>query len=79
MTIGPGELARTTTYEREQDWPDRMEIVAMWVDVSPSGRKRNVRRTFAISREEFYGLGGRGAPMSGEALWAAVNRLRRKP
>lgn len=64
---GGGDLARTVSTDREQDWPDSIEIVAKF------GRKRAV---YPISREMYFGLGG-GSPLNGDMLMAAVERLRR--
>ena len=62
-----GELTRTTTHEADDSFPDRLEMVAHF------GTKR---RTITITKDQFFGLGGFGAPMTGDQLIRAIENLR---
>ena len=71
-----GDLDRAPVSEPDTEtWPSVIEIVAYWP--SKSGPKRGRRRSFEIDADQFFGRGRHGAPMSGEQLIAAVERLRR--
>lgn len=63
------DLGRAVSHDPNQDWPDRIEIVAHW-----DRRKRSV----VIEADQFFGRNTHGAPMTGEQLIAAVERLRRQ-
>lgn len=62
------QLKRAKTVERDQDWPDSLIVVATRGDKT---------RTMEISKGEFFGLGSYGAPLSGDALIAKIDKLRR--
>ena len=74
--IPRGDLDRATSLEPEQDWPSIIEIVAYWP--SKHGPRKGRRRSFEIDADQFFGRGKYGAPMSGEQLIAAVERLRKQ-
>lgn len=67
-----GDLARTVSHDPDESWPTMIEIVAYWGE----GRKGR-RRSIEIPADQFFGHGMYGAPMSGEQLIAAVERLRK--
>lgn len=66
-----GELSRAPVHEVDEPWPELVEIVCYW------GPGRKKRRSIEISADQFFGLGGHGAPLSGDELIAMVNNLRR--
>ena len=63
------QMTRIHAVERNTDWPDSMEIVASWCD----GTKLKV---IEITREQFFGLGSHGAPLTGQALISMIDKLR---
>jgi len=68
-----GDLARCVTHDPDNAWPESIEIVAYFR--KPNSR-RGKRVSIKISGEEFFGL-TTGAPMTGDQLLGAVDRLRR--
>lgn len=75
IQIPQGDLARVKSQEPNADWPTMIEVVAYW---SHDGSRKGRRRSFEIDADQFFGRGAHGAPMSGEQLIAAVERLRRQ-
>ena len=71
MTVTQGDLARCITHEPDSTWPELVEIVCYF------GPKRTKRRSVAISAEEFFGTGTKGAPLSGERLIRIIDNLRK--
>lgn len=70
-------LTRTISHERNQDWPDSVEIVATFNKKSTDGKIVSTKvRSIPITKDQYFGLGEHGAPMSGEWLVAAIDRLR---
>jgi hypothetical protein len=67
-TTVQSDLDRAVSHDPNQDWPDKIEIAAYW------GKRK---RWIAIDADQFFGRNTHGAPMSGEQLIAAVDRLRR--
>ena len=67
-----GDLARVTSHDADETWPETIEIVAYW----GPGRRR--RKSVEVSADQFFGRGGYGAPMTGEQLIGMVERLRRR-
>lgn len=63
------DLSRIRSSERDQSWPDSLQIVATF---------GKTRKWLDITRDQFFGLGAHGAPLSGEALISAIDRLRLK-
>ncbi len=68
------QLTRTTVHERERDWPDEMRVVAQWT--LPNGKRKS--NHFIITRDEYFGLGGHGAPLNGDRLIQKIETLRRQ-
>ena len=68
-----GDLSRTQSQESDQSWPTMIEVVAYW---SKSGNRKGRRRSIEIPADQFFGHGKFGAPLSGDALIAMVQRLR---
>lgn len=66
-------LARCVTHEPSSQWPDLIEIVAMWKP--RQGGIRGKRKSVRISAEQYFGA--TGAPMSGEQLLSIIERLRK--
>ena len=62
------ELSRAIRHEREQEWPDALEIKATF------GKKT---KALIITKDQFFGTGNYGAPISGDWLISAIDRLRR--
>ncbi len=69
-----GDLARVVTHDPSDEWPDRIEIVAIWARNGGRGR----RRAIGINADQFFGRGQFGAPMSGEQLIGMVEKLRKQ-
>lgn len=68
-----GQLAQCVTHEPEDDFPTMIEVVAWY---GPSGR-RGKRRSIMISKDQFFGRGKYGAPISGDQLIGMIHQLRR--
>ena len=68
-----GDLSKTRSQEPDYDWPQRIEIRAIWKTKSGGHKVRSIH----ISGDQFFGQGEYGAPMSGEQLIATINRLRK--
>jgi hypothetical protein len=66
-----GDLARTKTHEPNSDFPDEVQLRLVWI-VNGSPRIRSVK----ITAEQFFGRGG--APLTGDAIIAHIERMRRK-
>jgi hypothetical protein len=71
-----GDLSRTVSHEPNREWPHEIAIVATWASVDRRGKVRRRSRKVVITRDEFFGLRA-GAPMSGDQLIYAINRLRK--
>jgi hypothetical protein len=69
-----GDLAKARSIEADEAWPTLIEVVAYW---SKSGNRKGRRRSIEIPSDQFFGFGRYGAPLSGEALIAMVERLRK--
>jgi hypothetical protein len=72
--VPQGALATAKCHEASDEWPSLIEIVAYF---GKDGRKDR-RRSIAISADEFFGRGAYGAPLSGTALIAMADRLRKR-
>jgi hypothetical protein len=66
------DLSRAQSSDPDQAWPALVEIRMTWL---VEGRR--VTRTIAIQGNEFFGTGRYGAPMTGDAIIARIERLRR--
>lgn len=68
IDIPKDSLSRTPQSDADLGYPDHVEICLVY------GMKT---RTYIIQSDEFFGRGGIGAPISGDAVIAHINRLRR--
>lgn len=77
MTINlpQGDLSRATSHDPEDEWPTTIEVVAYWAP--PPGKKKGRVKTITISADQFFGRGAYGAPMSGDQLIHAIERMRK--
>lgn len=67
-----GDLANAVTHEPNMEYPDVVELRLIW---NVDGHQEI--RSHEISSAEFFGRGRFGAPLPGEALLSAIERLRR--
>lgn len=68
VDIPKSDLSRSPSADTDREFPDYVVIRLVW------GKKE---RGHIISAEEFFGSNGVGAPISGDAVIAHINRLRR--
>jgi hypothetical protein len=68
IEIPKSALERVPSRDSDTEYPDLVEIRLIY------GKKA---RSHLIGANEFFGRGGIGAPISGDALIAHINRLRR--
>jgi hypothetical protein len=67
------DTARGIQHEPDHTWPASVVLQVTWhVD----GHNRT--RTMVVGADQFYGRGQYGAPMNGEALIQAIERMRRE-
>lgn len=74
VNLPQGDLARAVSHDPDESWPELIEIVAYW---GYNRGRRGRRRSISIEADQFFGRGKHGAPMSGEAVIAMVERLRK--
>ena len=73
IELPAGDLAKATTHEPNTEFPAEVQLRLIWrVD----GRVRI--RSMRITAAEFFGHGGIGAPLSGDAVIQHIERMRRK-
>lgn len=72
ISLPQGDLARVKSQEPNTDWPHTVELRVGWL--SKGGKI--VYRTETITAAEFFGHGS--APISGERIVAAIERMRRQ-
>lgn len=72
ISLPQGDLARVKSQEPNTDWPHSVELRVGWM---AKGNKI-VYRTETITAADFFGSGS--APMSGERILAAIERMRRQ-
>ena len=70
-----GDLSKCIVEEPNREWPSAIEVVAYW---KPEAGGKGIRKSITIPGDQFFGL-TTGAPMSGEQLIGAIERLRRAP
>ena len=71
VEMPPSDLSRARSTEPSQDWPDKIIIVAHW------GRDS---RHIEITKDEFFGLGYHGAPITGDQIFGKIkNLIKNKP
>jgi hypothetical protein len=68
-----GQLAQCKTQEPDDGYPTMIEIVAWF---GTNGR-RGKRRSVMIPKDQFYGRGKFGAPISGDQIIGMIHQLRR--
>jgi len=68
IDIPKSDTSRAPSSDSDNEYPDHVEIRLVY------GKKS---RTYQISSQEFFGRNGIGAPISGDAVIAHINRLRR--
>lgn len=73
MDFPVSDLSRAISHEPDDKWPASVELRVSW---KTKGGKF-VSRTINISGDEFFGLNGRGAPLTGDSLINAIERMRR--
>ena len=75
MPIEPprSDLARSVQHDPTDIWPESVKIQLLWTDSSG----RPVVRTQVISADQFFGLKGFGAPLSGDWLISYIERMRK--
>jgi hypothetical protein len=67
------DTSRAKMHDPSMEWPESVAITMTWI--KENGRKAT--RTQIISADQFYGRGSFGAPVEGQALIAAIDRMRR--
>lgn len=72
ISLPQGDLTRVKSQEPNTDWPHTVELRVGWM---AKGAKI-VYRTETITAEDFFGSAS--APMSGERILAAIERMRRQ-
>lgn len=74
ITLPKSDLSRSIQHEASQDWPESVKLQLLW-----RGRDgRPLVRTEVVSADQFFGHGQYGAPMDGNFLVQAIERMRRK-
>ena len=73
IDLPQGDLANAITHEPDTTYPDVVEIRLVW-NVDGSQRIR----VHEISASEFFGRGRFGAPLPGESVISAIERMRRQ-
>lgn len=68
------DMDRIPSANPDQTWPEKVEIRMHWERADGS----HATTSTVITKDEFFGLGGVGAPMNGEALIATIERQRRQ-
>lgn len=68
MDLPVDQMTRVRASERDQSWPDKIVISAHF------GKKT---KSIEIGRDEFFGFGQFGAPISGQALIFKIEQLRK--
>jgi hypothetical protein len=73
IEIPAGDLANATTHEPDLSFPSEIQLRLVW---KKDGRA--FVRTMRITADEFFGRGGIGAPISGDAIVQHIERMRKK-
>lgn len=74
IDIPQPDTARSIQHEADQSWPNLVKIQLHWVDKLG----RPLIRSQIISADQFFGHGSYGAPLSGDHLIGAIERMRRQ-
>lgn len=67
------DLARSVQHNPDETWPESVQLAVRWVDKNG----KPLTRIEDISADQFFGRGGFGAPLTGEHLIMAIERMRR--
>jgi hypothetical protein len=67
------DLARSKQHNPDETWPESVQLAVMWRDKNGNP----LTRIEDISADQFFGRGGFGAPLTGEHLIMAIERMRR--
>ena len=73
IDLPQGDLANAITHEPDTSYPDVVQIRLVWLV-----KGQEVVRTHEISAAQFFGRGQFGAPMPGEAMISAIERMRKE-
>lgn len=73
VQMPPSDLSRAKVHDPDEGFPDSVELRVVW-----NGVEGPRERTLQISADQFFGRGTFGAPMSGDWLISAVERMRRE-
>lgn len=75
MVQAAGDLTRVKNHDPDESWPSLIEIVAYFGP--PDNPRKGKYRRIEIPADQFFGFGAFGAPLSGDAIVAMVNKIRR--
>src|ERR1700684_3949847 len=71
---GPiSDTSRGVQHEQDQSWPELVRIQLIWRDAE----NRPMIRTEVLSSDQFFGRNQYGAPLNGEFIIQAIERMRR--
>lgn len=74
MDTPASDTSRAIQHELSREWPEVVEIRLGWK--TKSGRL--IFRSTNIGIDEFFGRGRYGAPISGDRIVAAIERMRKQ-
>jgi len=69
-----GDLARAVSHDPNEGFPARVELRVVWRGSAGEA----LERTMEISADQFFGRGAFGAPLSGDYVIQAIERMRRQ-
>ena len=69
----PSDLSRATSHDPDEGFPDSVQLRVVW-----NRANGPLERVMHISADQFFGRGAFGAPMSGDWMISAVERMRRQ-
>jgi len=73
IDIQKSDTERSIQHDPNMDWPESVHIQLCW-----RGNNGSIlTSTESISADQFFGRGAYGAPLSGEYLIQAIERMRR--
>lgn len=68
------DLERAISHEPDQRFPDSVTVVVTWRDAAGNERSRKLD----ILGDQFFGRGTFGAPITGDWMVSAIERMRRQ-
>lgn len=71
----PSDLSRARSLDADESFPTDVVVLLRWID--PVSGRFKVRNVF-IKADQFFGRGTYGAPITGEWIIQAIERLRRE-